>query len=208
MTLSQARSELRRPLLRQRRQLSHTEQQHAARGLATQCAQQMAWRGWRSVASYVPVRGEISPHGILALLRPKHIVLPVITDAKGGKMRFCTAQTEILNDPKRLQSPTVRRNRFGIPEPIIDETAVNPRSLDAVLVPLVACDDQGNRLGMGGGFYDRAFAFKRQPHPPSRPKLIGLAHSFQLLESLPSEYWDVPLDVIITPELMLWPKRQ
>lgn len=64
-------------------------------------------------------------------------------------------------------------------------------------LPLVAFDAKGRRLGMGGGFYDRAFAFKNK-YKRLGPMLIGLAHSIQEVESLDVEHWDIPLDAIVT----------
>ena len=70
--------------------------------------------------------------------------------------------------------------------------------LDLVLVPLVGFDPQGNRLGMGGGFYDRTFAYRGRRKHTSRPCLIGLAHECQRVEHLPCAGWDIPLDGVIT----------
>ena len=70
-------------------------------------------------------------------------------------------------------------------------------ALDAVLFPLVGFDETGGRLGMGGGFYDRTFAFSRI-RPCMAPKLVGLAHDFQRVEQLPIEPWDVPLHGVVT----------
>ena len=67
---------------------------------------------------------------------------------------------------------------------------------DVVLVPLVAFDETGQRLGQGGGFYDRAIAAAGA----SRPLLIGVAHAFQQVRSVPVEAWDMPLDAVVTEE--------
>lgn len=91
------------------------------------------------------------------------------------------------------------RNRFGIPEP-----DAPPRSrclrqaLDLVLMPLVAFDESGNRLGMGGGYYDRTFAYLLNRRRWRRPMLLGVAYEFQCVESLPTRHWDVPLDGVVT----------
>jgi 5-formyltetrahydrofolate cyclo-ligase len=87
-----------------------------------------------------------------------------------------------------------KKNRFNIPEPIV-EVSVDASVLDAVLLPLVAVDHRGNRLGMGGGYYDRTFANVR-----TRPTLIGVAHHCQFIEELQTEPWDVPLDALITEQ--------
>jgi 5-formyltetrahydrofolate cyclo-ligase len=70
--------------------------------------------------------------------------------------------------------------------------------LDLVLTPLVAFDAQGHRLGMGGGFYDRSFAYLLRHSRWLRPRLIGLAYDFQRQTRLPHQPWDVPLHAIAT----------
>jgi len=70
-------------------------------------------------------------------------------------------------------------------------------------MPLLGFDNEGSRLGMGGGYYDRALSFKHSEEQPSKPLLIGLAYSFQQIEGLQSDTWDVPLDVIITEETII-----
>ena len=72
-----------------------------------------------------------------------------------------------------------------------------PSLLSLVLLPLVAFDAKGNRMGMGGGYYDRAFEFK-QKTLSYLPRLIGLAHELQKKEQLPTESWDIPLFAIFT----------
>jgi 5-formyltetrahydrofolate cyclo-ligase len=72
-----------------------------------------------------------------------------------------------------------------------------------VLLPLVAFDPQGGRLGMGGGYYDRTFAFLNGQKGGQKPKLIGLAHHFQQIPKLPIESWDVPLNAIVTDEQVI-----
>ena len=72
---------------------------------------------------------------------------------------------------------------------------INTRALDLVLAPLVAFDDQGHRLGMGGGFYDRHFGGLPER---LRPLLVGVAHEIQRADALPTQPWDMPLDGILT----------
>ncbi|MCP1363185.1 5-formyltetrahydrofolate cyclo-ligase, partial [Halomonas sp. BBD45] len=101
-------------------------------------------------------------------------------------------------------------NRFGIREPHTRHGAhrarqLPPWALDLVLLPLVGFDDDGNRMGMGGGFYDRSFAFVRYRRP--RPRLIGVAHDCQRVERLPVASWDVPLDAIVSDARVVRPDR-
>ena len=86
-------------------------------------------------------------------------------------------------------------NRYGIPEPRKGRY-LNPLSLSVLFMPLVAFDDQGNRLGMGAGYYDRYLG--RLPSN-LRPLLVGLAHAVQHSpDPLPRQSWDVPLDAVAT----------
>ena len=85
-----------------------------------------------------------------------------------------------------------------MPEPTADKPVRAPGRLGTVLVPLVAFDRRGTRLGTGAGFYDRAFAFRLDQPRGSAPVLIGLAYSWQELPAIERRPWDVPLDYIIT----------
>ncbi len=96
-------------------------------------------------------------------------------------------------------------NRFGIIEPQLNCQQIVPLStIDIICTPLVAFDQQGNRLGMGGGFYDRTLT--QWHHQRLGPYPIGLAHDCQEVDSVPTEHWDVPLPEILTPTRRLhWP---
>jgi 5-formyltetrahydrofolate cyclo-ligase len=74
------------------------------------------------------------------------------------------------------------------------------RELDLILLPLVAFDESGQRLGMGGGFFDRSLAFLAWRQHWRKPHLIGLAYDFQKVAALPREPWDVPLDAVVTDQ--------
>ncbi|MGF1527321.1 MAG: 5-formyltetrahydrofolate cyclo-ligase, partial [Candidatus Competibacterales bacterium] len=141
------------------------------------------------VAGYFAVGGELDPAPLLALARQqgKATYLPVI---EGDSLQFA---------PVDDQTPWTT-NRFGIPEPAVAPSRwLAPRDLDLVLTPLVAFDDQGQRLGMGGGFYDRSFSFLHpQSHPPVTPLLLGLAYEFQRHRALICQPWDIPLAGVVT----------
>ena len=66
------------------------------------------------------------------------------------------------------------------------------------VLPLLAFDGRGNRLGTGGGWYDTTFSFLREQPRPARPLLVGVAYAFQQVDALPAESWDVPLDYVAT----------
>lgn len=90
----------------------------------------------------------------------------------------------------------MQKNRFGIPEPM-EGPFCNPERLEIVLTPLVAFSSNGMRLGMGAGYYDRAFEFLRSD-PEAGPWLVGVAYALQQVDSLPADPWDVPLAAVLT----------
>src|SRR5690606_30711932 len=117
----------------------------------------------------------------------KQLYLPVLHPFVAGYLLF------VRYDPDTLLYP----NRFGIPEPLAQCHHLQPgNQLGISFTPLVAFDLKGNRLGMGGGFYDRTLS---QLPAKSRSQVIGLAHSCQQVDAVPTDSWDVPLQRIITP---------
>lgn len=111
-------------------------------------------------------------------------------------------QLKTESTPNRLQflryklSSKMAKNHYGIPE-VDSDDSIEIEKLDLVLFPLVAFDLNGNRLGMGGGFYDATFTTVK--NLKNRPRFIGLAHDFQQVHTVPREKWDLPLDGICTP---------
>ena len=150
-------------------------------------------KGARHVALYLANDGEIDPGGFMhwAFTQAKHCYLPVLHELDDRPMKFA----EITPDSR------FKPNRFGIPEPMVaDHELLEASQLDLILLPLVAFDLKGNRIGMGGGFYDRTLAFTRDRPYDQRPKLIGLAHAFQYHDGITPSPWDIPLDGIATDE--------
>lgn len=187
-----SRSDIRKALRLRRRSLSQTQQKQAAEQMAQHLLASPALYRARHIAIYLANDGEIDPAPYLRAGRCRGIrfYLPVLHPFRNGHMVF-TPFTE---------STTLRPNRFGIPEPVFNGNCYRPAwALDAVLLPLVGFDLEGGRLGMGGGFYDRTFAFVRRT-PRLAPKLIGLAHEIQRVVRLPIEPWDIPLQGIVTEQ--------
>ena len=141
------------------------------------------------IAVYFAVNGEISLDFVIdqALLQGKQIYLPNL-DQKSLRFSPYTRQQKM------------RINRFKLPEPDVpDDEMLAPEALDLVLAPLVVFDTERNRIGMGGGFYDRSFAFRKEPGI-NAPVLTGIAHELQRVERLDPEPWDVRLDMIVTDQ--------
>jgi len=180
---------LRQSLRARRRALSAAERQEAALTVAQQLVDEPDFASVATIAGYWACQGELDPAPLLerAWSAGKPVYLPVLA---GDVLQFA---------PYQCDTP-LRRNRFNIPEPEVSPTEWRqPSDMGWVLTPLVAFDAAGTRLGIGGGFYDRSFAFLLDPSwQGRRPRLLGLAYAFQQVDALIRQPWDVPLDVAIT----------
>ena len=186
-----SRQQLRRQLRAARRALTPAQQRQAAQGLYRQLAQHPLFRRARHIALYLPNDGEIDPRPLLreAQRRGKRTYLPVLSDWPRTKMVFQQVR----------RGEKLRPNRFGIPEPRIQRARQRTIwALDLILLPLVGFDDEGGRLGMGGGFYDRSLAYRTRRTAWHAPVLVGLAHECQKVERLAQASWDVPLQGTVT----------
>ena len=181
----------------QRRALSETQQRESAQQLAQHFGRSAAFHHADSIAFYLAADGELGVDCLLtaALAAGKRCFLPV-TEREGSAMRFLRYE----GDPSSLVA-----NTWGILEPASSCEAIAAADLDLVLMPLVACDEHGNRLGRGKGFYDRAFDFVHTPSASTNPPLlVGIAHECQISPTpLPYQSWDVPLAAIATPTRLL-----
>ena len=189
--MMQDRKALRRMMRARRRALTPQEQHQAARALCQQLSHHLWFQQARHIALYLANDGEIDTTPLVDLCRRlgKQLYLPVLHPIRHNRLWFT---------PYTTKTP-IRRNRYRILEPVLQGKPVRPaHALDLVLMPLVAFSAEGGRMGMGGGYYDRSFAFKLQPKRLKGPRLIGLAHDFQRQTQLPLEPWDVPLDAIAT----------
>ncbi|WP_018876952.1 MULTISPECIES: 5-formyltetrahydrofolate cyclo-ligase [unclassified Thioalkalivibrio] len=144
----------------------------------------------RCVGAYRGLRGEVdlTPLTVALAGRGTRVALPVMDDKRPGRMHF------------HAWGPgdALCHNGFGIAEPCPEAPRIWRREMQVVLMPLVAFDTAGNRMGMGAGYYDRYFARRR--FGIRRPKLIGVAHSLQGVPALPTQPWDVPLDAVVTEQ--------
>lgn len=183
-----------RQTIRQQRQTLTTQQQIAAQqAIAQQVQTQQLIQANDKIALYLANDGEVNPHAIIeyAWQIGAEVFLPVLHSFARGHLAFL----------KYHPDTQLIKNKFGIPEPQLNVQYIcPPNQLTHVFMPLVAFDDKGNRMGMGGGFYDRSFALSH----PSQLK-IGLAHDCQQVPALPTESWDVPLNMILTPSQMIKP---
>lgn len=140
-------------------------------------------------AFYLPTGGEISCMPIIeyALSLGKKCFVPKVCSNRKRGMWFLPYHGR----------ESVEKGKFGILEPTSSTSkAIAPSELSIVFMPLVAFDSAGNRLGMGGGYYDTAFS---KLAADVRPQLIGLAYNLQKVPHVPTERWDLKMDAIITP---------
>jgi 5-formyltetrahydrofolate cyclo-ligase len=185
------RPQQRRQLRAQRRSLSHRERQQRTHSLCRHLFTEPLFHNSRRIAVYLPADGEVDTAAIIqrAWELGKCVYLPVLVPFLHNRLWFA---------PYRPDTRLVR-NRFGIAEPErVHRRRIAPPALDLVLTPLVGFDTTGNRLGMGGGYYDRSFAYLLGRRVWRKPRLVGLAFDFQQLPRLPARAWDVPLTAVVT----------
>ncbi len=190
MTASPSKAELRRQLRARRSALTRAQQLHAADALVCRLLVTRVLRVSRRIACYLPNDGEIDPRPLIARLwaLKKACYLPVLSHMPNEHLWFARVTPDT---PLTL-------NKFGIPEPRIADEWRRARELDLILLPLVGFDPDGNRLGMGAGFYDRSLEFLRLRQVWKKPRLVGLAHECQRVARLPVNAWDVALDAVVT----------
>ena len=180
------RNQLRQQIRKTRANLTAFQQQQAEDSITQQGLALIEERNAQHIALYVSFDGEISTDKLIKTLwaQDKHVYLPVLHPFNPNHLLFL----------RYLPDTPMLKNKFGILEPKLNVQNVLPLDeLDILFTPLVAFDKQGNRLGMGGGFYDRTL----QNWQNSSFIPVGLAHQCQQVEQLPTEVWDVPLHQIL-----------
>jgi 5-formyltetrahydrofolate cyclo-ligase len=179
--------EIRRMALTNRRAMNRDER---ARSSAIICRRVLACREFfasEAVACYLPMADEVDTFEIIqrGWRANKRIFAPVMSGR--GEMSFCELRPET----------TLRQNPFGIWEPESGET-ISPRNLSLVITPTVAYDEDNNRIGMGGGYYDHCFSFLRYRNKWLHPKLLGIAFACQKVETISPNAWDIRLYKVIS----------
>ena len=187
---SLSRKQLRAKFRQKRQALSEQQQQRASQQILATSLQSTPLKKSKTVACYLTNDAEISSQGIIEYCwqHNKRLLLPVLHPFSKGHLLFVDYQ----------RNSKMQHNRFAIEEPLVTTKNICVLSdIDLIFTPLVAFDSVGNRLGMGGGFYDRTLApIKRQR---LATRLIGLAHNCQQAETLTQDSWDIPLNGIATP---------
>ena len=184
---------LRSQLQQRRSMIRASERKFYSEKICQQTIKSSFFQTAQHIAFYTPVKGEANPL-YLQKYSDKCFYLPLLSQQKKHHLYF----VKIDNDTE------YKKNIYGIPEPLHTAEDIIPiKDLDLVIMPLVAMDKKGNRLGMGGGYYDRSFAFKKNLDNLSKPILMGFAYDFQLVDHLTAEKWDVPLDYLVTNKTLI-----
>ena len=188
---------LRKQLRHQRRAVSPFAQKQAQQQVLNQLLRLKAFQHSKKIGVYLHAFGEI---------QTRHIIEYCFTQHKKVYLPMICNMNQQLHWVKITQQQ-YRNNRFshhplGMKEPMANR-GLHVSKLDLLIMPLLACDIYGTRIGMGGGFYDKTLASAGK-----KPFRLGIAHDFQLINArLHRETWDQPLDGLITPSKYLHFKR-
>ena len=206
--LSEQKRALRREMSAARAALSETERRtrsEAASGrlLALPELAAPAGAGPKTLAGYVAAKGEIDPAPALAAVAAAGaaVALPRVAP-EAPRLRF-----------HRADAGPLTPGGFGISEPSAAAPEIALDELDVVIVPGLAFDAEGRRLGFGGGYYEGAFgklgssgpSGSASSGPGKRPALIGLCYDFQIVARCPAGDGDVPVDLVVTDARVLRP---
>jgi 5-formyltetrahydrofolate cyclo-ligase len=182
------RAQLRIALRKKRRAVPPAQSRAIAKKIARRLLRIVA-KG-QHIAVYSAIDGEIDlgQFVVHAQRRGCTIYVPHIVNRRAGQMEFHQVLPIAHTNRLRLKRLDGTRNK---------DRRINPRLLDIVLLPLVAFDTRGWRLGFGAGFYDRKFHFVRR-HRRRKPRMIGIGYEFQRVPTQTPGSWDVPLDAVMT----------
>ncbi len=163
------------------------ERERASRRIAERFLNSRYFMGSETIGCYVSTWDEVDTSAIIerAWRAKKRIFLPLTVAPRCLRFRETLPETELA------------MNRLGLWEPV-SGTSIDASRLDVVVTPLVAFDRQRNRIGMGGGYFDRTFAFLGDRQHWLRPKLIGVAFECQKVRNIVPNPWDVPVFRVYT----------
>ncbi len=179
---------LRKQLRAERRALRPREHWRRSLAAAKAVARLPSFRAGRRVALYLPFDRESDTAALIAAARRRgvQVFVPIVSDRRHCRLRFYPL------------SGATEPGEFGISVPRLRSTPISPQWLDLIVIPLVGVDAEGRRLGMGGGYYDRALAFRRRRRCWKGPRLVGLAFDCQRTKVRFADPWDLRLDSLAT----------
>jgi 5-formyltetrahydrofolate cyclo-ligase len=185
-TIFTQRSQIRQLIRQKRSKLEKSYQEQAAARIVSRLLKHPILQRSQIVAGYLPADGEVDMYAWFtqAWRQLKQCYLPVVVEQQLLFARY-------------NKSTQLKPNRWGILEPTAS-TLIPASALDAVIIPLLAFDAKGNRLGRGAGYYDRSFAFLQHEPRVKSLHLIGIGYAFQQMPIMTPADWDVPIHTVIT----------
>jgi len=182
------KAKLRNLLQARRRQIAFVERQRASVSAALLLLNTDIFRQSQQIACYYPLNDEFDCLPIIQEVwrAKKNCYLPVLSPDT-QQLDFILYQEETVLKP----------NRYNIPEPMNNDFIATEK-LDLVVLPLLGFDGQGNRLGMGAGYYDRTFQTLQKT-----PFLLGLGYEEQSVSHIPHDPWDVRLNGVVTEKRII-----
>lgn len=180
--MDMSKEELRIALRARRRSLTAQEQAQAEADIWARLREFAPYCKAGSVMAYMACRGEAS-------------LAPAIEDvlARGVTLALPRCEADGVMTARRVTSPAqLEPGFYGLPEPGRETEILAPQDIGLILVPGVAFDRRGGRLGQGGGYYDRFLA-------KTKAVRVGICHDFALLERVPTRAHDLTMDCVITP---------
>lgn len=192
LSLREEKRALRRAMAEQRDSVTAERRLALAKRAAQKFLELPEARAARTLAGFVSTRSEIDTDAVLSSLRRRgvRVVLPRVS-------------TGLL--PPRLRFHRAKRSElvfgiFGLLEPRAEAPEVAAHEIDLFMVPGLAFDHRGTRVGYGGGYYDELAAYVRAHPDATNARFVGFGFDFQLVETCPTGEWDVPLDCVVTDE--------
>ncbi|BCU65450.1 5-formyltetrahydrofolate cyclo-ligase [Acinetobacter bouvetii DSM 14964 = CIP 107468] len=184
---------LRKDLRQQRRAVSKFQQRQSEQAVLNRIIRLPEFQQAKKIGIYLHAFGEIHTRKIMqyCFAQGKAVYLPMICNMNQRLSWVHISQHQYF-------SQRFSHHPLGMKEPM-SSRGLHVSKLDLLIMPLLACDAHGTRIGMGGGYYDKTLA-----SAPQHPFRLSLAHHFQLIsETLPRESWDQPLDALLTPQALL-----
>ena len=150
------------------------------------------------VACYLPFNDEFDSWPVIEAVwqAKKYCYLPILSQSDEKSLCFVRYD----------YGEALHQNRYGILEPVNISRIMLPNLLDIVVTPLIAFDVLGHRLGTGGGYYDRTFAFLHEQQD-KKPVMVGLGYAAQQVALLPSDPWDVMMGGVVTEDGFIWARK-
>ncbi len=184
---NQVKSEIRKRMSAVRQALPSEVRKNRSAEIAQRLIQLPHFANAHTIAAFIPLRGELDPNPIVEAARAsnKKVTLPRVHEESELSFHYYNA-----GDP-------LHPSACGVHEPLPESPEATPEEIDLVLVPGLAFDERGYRIGHGRGFYDRFL-----PRVPRATK-IGVAYDFQLVAEVPRARWDQPVDYVVTDKRVI-----